>query len=141
MKSLMLAVALLLSLQAFAGDKEDILSVVNGVLKRKDIDQVKATLKDPTYAVGDTLMSLVKIVESRDRDRAMGTGAYEETLQEQVYASGSLGYAVVRTAWYSKQDDRKVVENRINTVVLYKDAAGWKVVHWHVSAGQRRWND
>lgn len=125
--------------QAAAGDNEDIMAVVNTVLKRKDVDQIKAVLwGNPTWASQDTMMSFVTIVEARDRDRALGHGTYEDVLVHMEYASGLLGYALVKTRWFGKQDDKDVIEERINTVILYKDGSLWKITHWHVSAGQRR---
>jgi hypothetical protein len=124
-----------------AGDKEKILAIINNVLKRKDVDQVLATLKDPTFVSQDSMQSLEDIVKVRDRERALGRGTYEDVVQSQVYANGPLGYAIVQTVWFGKQEDRDVIENRVNTVILYKDGSDWKIIHWHASAGHRRWKD
>jgi len=133
----------ILAAQTAQPDNDEIMKLVNNVLKRKDVDTILSSLIEngASYAGLATLQGFDEVVRVRDRERALGQGSYEDEIQSQVNAIGSIGYVIVKTKWSGWQDDRAVGAERMNTVILVKEGKDWKIAHWHVSAGEMKYRD
>lgn len=139
-----------------AGDKEDqkkITDLIDNICKRKDIDKIKIGIKSGAkYYYQDQEKGLLAIVEERDKERALGTGSYEDVIGLEVVVKDEMAFATFKTKYtakekviteekssywsYSsttKEEIKEVTYDRYNTVILEKKKDEWKIIVWHAS--------
>lgn len=137
--------------KSYAGDKEEkekITSIINEILKRKDIDKIKASLKNGAkYIYENKSKDLKEVLEDRDKLRALGQGSYEEVISNDIIINDDIAYVLLKTKfsgmdkvkyknYYSYGIEEKIenVDKEVyHTIIFEKIKKEWKIVNWHMS--------
>ncbi len=155
MSRLLPGLLLFLAAEMFAQSQQpqfaDVFKNVHSILKRKDVDDTKLHVtKDCLFLLGEkteglfstsrnvTTANLLNVLDERDRARALGQGAYEDTMATRIIKiSPTSVILLVQTKWSGYEGGRQVTNDRINTIALELIENDWKVIHWHASIVQR----